>query len=86
MALYRGCLRIDLALLRGGLYRLCVIEVVCIEGVGVPEIVLFLFLYSMSRSAGQVASVNVRFAMAENLFLYYLTIDTVAVPLLSFIR
>ena len=37
LVLYKGCLCIDLVLLRGGLYRLCVIEVVCIEGVGVPS-------------------------------------------------
>jgi len=38
----------------------------------------------MPRSAGQVASF--RCAMAENLFLYYLTIDAVALPLLSFTK
>jgi len=52
----------------------------------VPDIfvITLLFLYSMPRSAGQVASV--RCATAENLFLYYLTIDAVAVPLLSFTK
>ena len=39
---------------------------------------------SMPRSASQVASV--RCATAENLFLYYLTIDAVALPLLSFTK